>query len=265
MASPILVTGGTGTLGRLLVPHLHAAGRSVRVLSRAHHDDTAGIEFVTGDLATGVGLDAAVASVATIVHCASSFKGDVQATRHLVRAALAGGMRPHLVFVSIVGIDSAPITGLARGAFGYLVSKLDAERVITGCGLPWTILRATQFYDLLLPAGGLAKLPLVPVPAGLRFQPIDPAEVAERLATLALGAPAGRAADIGGPRAATFAELIRTYLRVVGRPRPLVQIPVPGKFARAIRQGALLVPSDLASDGAPGRKTWEEFVTERTR
>jgi nucleoside-diphosphate-sugar epimerase len=103
VASPILVTGGTGTLGRLLVAQLRGAGRDVRVLSRGRRqggedlrEGATGIEFVTGDLATGEGIDAAVAGTEIIVHCAGSAKGDEHKARHLVRAASLAGAR-HLV------------------------------------------------------------------------------------------------------------------------------------------------------------------------
>jgi uncharacterized protein YbjT (DUF2867 family) len=263
MASPILVTGGTGTLGRLLVPRLRDAGATVRVLSRRPHVAEHGVEYTIGDLMTGGGLDAAVDGVATFVHCASNYKGDPAATRNLVRAASRAG-KPHLVYISIVGVDAAPIRGLARMPFGYLASKLETERIISRSGLPWTTLRATQFYDLIfMGARGLTRSPVVPVPAGMRFQPLDTADVADAMAKLALGEPAGRAPDIGGPQVMTFGDLIGTYMRVAGRRRPILQVPMPGRFARAIRNGALLVPSDATPQRAAGRRTWEEFVSAR--
>jgi uncharacterized protein YbjT (DUF2867 family) len=125
-------------------------------------------------------------------------------------------------------------------------------------------LRGTQFYELILMgARSITKLPVVPVPAGMRFQPIDTADVADAMARLALGDPAGRVPDIGGPQAMTFADLIRTYLRAIRRRRPIMQIPMPGMFARAIRNGALLVPADATPERAAGRRTWEEFLAER--
>ena len=89
---PILVTGGTGTLGQQVVSRLREAGRDVRVLSRRTGDG-----LVTGDLATGQGIPAAVQQAGTIVHCASNRRGDAQATRNLVQAAAqAGDSQPHL-------------------------------------------------------------------------------------------------------------------------------------------------------------------------
>ena len=94
MTLPILLTGGTGTLGRHIVLLLRETGRDVRVLSRHRHEPGAGIEFVTADLATGKGVEAAVAGVRTIVHCAGSATGDDEKTHALVRAAARAGAPP---------------------------------------------------------------------------------------------------------------------------------------------------------------------------
>ena len=261
MAAPVLVTGGTGTLGRLVVPRLRAAGCEVRVLSRRRRELGEGIEVVTGDLATGEGVDAAVAGAEVIVHCAGSRKGDEVKAGHLVRAASPAGVR-HLVFISVVGADRVPLAGgLDRAMFGYFGTKLAAERVVAGSGLPWTTLRATQFYDLMfLTVSQLARLPVAPVPAGIRFQPVDAGEVAERLVELALGPPSGLVPDLAGPKIYALADLLRGYLRVAHRRRPLLPLPVPGRAARAMRAGA-----NLAPDRAIGRRTWEEFLADRMR
>jgi len=258
-ASPILVTGGTGTLGRLVVPLLRDAGRDVRVLSRRSHESADGIEYVTGDLATGEGIEAAVQGTEIIVHLAGSSKGDEVKTRHLVRAASPAGVR-HLVYISVVGAGRIPlVSGIDRAMFGYFGSKLTAEQAVADSGVPWTTLRATQFHDLILMvARQMAKLPVIPVPAGFRFQPVDTGEVAARLVELALSDPAGLVPDMAGPRAYEMAELLRGYLRASRKHRPLVPVRLPGKAARAVRAGA-----NLAPDRAVGRRTWEEFLVER--
>jgi uncharacterized protein YbjT (DUF2867 family) len=259
VASPILVTGGTGTLGRLVVARLREAGCDVRVLSRRSRESNEGVESVTGDLATDEGTEAAVAGAEVIVHCAGSSKGDEDKTRHLARAASRAGAR-HLVYISVVGADRIPVaSGIDRAMFGYFASKLAAERVVAESGLPWTTLRATQFHDLtLMTAQQMARLPLIPVPAGFRFQPVDAGEVADRLVELALGAPAGLVPDIGGPRVYAMAELVRTYVRARRMHRLFVPVPIPGNAARAIRAGA-----NLAPDRAVGRRTWEDFLAAR--
>jgi uncharacterized protein YbjT (DUF2867 family) len=257
--APVLVTGGTGTLGRLVVARLRDAGCAVRVLSRHDHDGGDGVEFVTGDLATGAGIEPAVAGAATIVHCAGSAKGDEDKARNLVRAAARAGSA-HLVYISVVGADRIPVVSrIDRAMFGYFGAKLAAERIVADSGLPFTTLRATQFHDLILTvARPLAKLPVVPAPAGVRFQPIDAGDVAARLTELALGQPAGLVPDIGGPRAYLMADLLRSYLRATHRHRPIVAFRQPGRAARAFRAGA-----NLAPDQAVGHRTWEDFLAER--
>ncbi|AYY12313.1 NAD-dependent epimerase/dehydratase family protein [Actinobacteria bacterium YIM 96077] len=259
MTSHLLVTGGTGTLGRLVTPRLLDAGCEVRVLSRSGHDPGDGIEYVVGDLATGEGLDAAVDGVETIVHCAGSSKGDEDKARTLVRAASRAGA-PHLVYISVVGAERVPVvSGVDRAMFGYFAAKRAAEHVVADSGLPWTTVRATQFHDLILTAArGMAKLPVMPVPAGFRFQPVDADEVATRLVELALGEPAGLVPDIAGPRVYGMNELLRGYLRAARRHRLMVPVRVPGAAARAFRDGA-----NLAPERAVGRRTWEDFLIER--
>jgi uncharacterized protein YbjT (DUF2867 family) len=253
---PILVTGGTGTLGRLVVPRLRDAGCHVRVLSRRSHEAGDGIEFMIGDLATGEGLEAAVEGIGTVVHCAGSAKGDQDKARNLVRAASRAGAQ-HLVYISVVGADRIPVvSGVDRAMFGYFAAKRAAENVVADSGLPWTTLRATQFHDLILTlARQLAKLPVMPVPAGVRYQPVDAGEVAARLVELSLGKPSGLVPDIGGPRVYELTELLRSYLRASHRHRLLMPVRLPGKAARAVRAGA-----NLAPEQAVGHRTWEDFL-----
>jgi uncharacterized protein YbjT (DUF2867 family) len=259
MTSRILVTGGTGTLGRHVVTRLGGAGCDVRVLSRHSHEATDGIEYVTGDLLKDEGIQAAVDGAGIIVHCAGGRKGDDEATRNLVRAASRAGAQ-HLVYISVIGADRIPVvSAVDRAMFGYFGFKLAAERVIAGSGVPWTTLRATQFHDLsLMVAEQLAKLPVIPVPAGVRFQPVDTGEVADRLVELALGAPAGLVPDMAGPQVHTMAGLLREYLRARGKRRLLVPVRLPGQAARAVRAGANLAPGR-----AVGRRTWEDFLADR--
>ena len=257
--APVLVTGGTGTLGRLVVARLRDAGRDVRVLSRRQHEPADGIEFVTGDLGTGEGIASAVDGAPTIVHCAGSARGDDHKARNLVRAASQAGAT-HLLYISVVGADRIPmISRVDRAMFGYYGFKLAAERIVANSGVPFTTLRATQFHDLILMvARQVAKLPVMPAPAGFRFQPIDTAEVAARLAELTVGQPAGLVPDMGGPRVYSISDLLRAYLEATHRRRPIVSIPLPGPAARAVRAGANLTP-----EHAVGRRTWEDFLAER--
>lgn len=222
----ILVTGGTGTLGRLVAERLRADGHEVRVLSR--HAQPYAVDLIAG----GGALDAAVAGVDTVVHCASRPRGgDEKAAGNLIAAARRAGVA-HLLYISIVGVDVVPL--------GYYRSKFAVERLVEESGLGWTILRATQFHDLVARVlQALSKLPVMFVPAGVSDQPVEVAEVAERMAELAVGAPVGRVADMGGPEVRTFAELTRAYLRATGKRRPVVGVPLVGKGYRGFRDGGI--------------------------
>jgi len=249
----VLVTGGTGELGRAVVGRLLTEGAEVRVLSRREHPGVPpGVDVVQGNLVSGAGVAAAVAGVGIVVHCASNGRrsGDVEGTRQLVGAAEEAGVT-HLAYISIVGVD--------RNPFAYYRAKLDAEGIVAAGRVPWTILRATQFHGLLwrvLRAQG--RLPALLVPRGFRFQPIDSGEVAARLVDLALGGPAGRAPDMGGPEAWTAEDVARAYLAAAGLRRPLLRVPVPGAVGRAFRDGAQLAPGH-----ADGAITWDDYLRRR--
>jgi uncharacterized protein YbjT (DUF2867 family) len=257
--APILVTGGTGTLGRHVVRRLREAGRDVRIFTRRSGTNEDGVRFFSGDLLSGTGIGAAVDGVAKIIHCAGSNKGDERATQNLVSAALDSG-RPDLVCISVVGAERMPVNGsIDRLLFSYFEMKRKAEEVVAASGLPWTTLRATQFYDLvLLVLEKLVMLPIVPFASGVAFQPIDADEVAACLVELALGRPSGLVPDMAGPRVYGMADLIRGYLKATNRRRLLLPVSLPGGAARALRAGA-----NLAPDHAVGRKTWEEFFAGR--
>jgi uncharacterized protein YbjT (DUF2867 family) len=257
--TPILITGGTGTLGRLVVPRLRDAEGQVRVLSRRRREPGDGIEYVTGDLDTGAGIEAAVSGAEIIVHCAGSRTGDQAKLANLAQAAARAG-RPHVVNISVVGADRVPVRSRAdRAMFGYFAAKRAAEQVLETSGLPWTNLRAAQFHDLQLTViQAMARLPVLPVPAGVRFQPVDAGEVAGRLAELALGEPSGLVPDLAGPQIYPMADLVRSYLQARGQRRLLLPVHLPGGAARAIRAGA-----NLAPDRAVGHRTWEDFLADR--
>jgi len=233
----------------------------VRVLSRRAHDSTPGCEYVVGDLANDEGVEAAVEGARVVLHCAASgrISEDSAQIRNLVRAADRAGVR-HLVNISVVGADRIPVvSGVDRAMFAYFASQLAVERTVAESGLPWTNLRATQFYDgfILVMVQAMAKLPIILVPAGFRFQPVDAGEVAARLVELTIGEPAGGAPDIAGPKVYEAVELLRDYLKAVRKRRLMIRVAIPGGAAAAIRAGA-----NLAPDRAVGKRTWEEFLAE---
>ncbi|MEU4520158.1 NAD(P)H-binding protein [Amycolatopsis sp. NPDC024027] len=241
----ILVTGGTGALGSAVVARLRAAGEEVRVLSRRVAPDV-----VRGDLRTGRGVDSAVAGVDVVVHCATDYLGrEAQLARTLVEAARwAGG--PHLVYVSIVGVDRVPL--------GYYRAKHETEQLIAASGLPHTIQRATQFHGLVRTLlAGASRLPVVPVPR-ISFQPVDVRDVARRLAGHALDDPAGRAPDFGGPEILSATELAQAVAEATARRRRIVPLKVPGETFRAYADGGHLAPGHRE-----GEITFREYLAER--
>lgn len=250
----VLVTGGTGTLGRRVVERLREEGLQARVMSRSGGPGTVG-----GDLLTGRGVEDASRGVGTIIHCASNTatnnapsprkvrRVDVEGTERLLQAAAAAGVS-HVVFVSIVGVDRSP--------FFYYRAKRDAEKAVERSPVPWTILRATQFHDFVLSLLGPSdRLPAAAVPKGFLFQPVDAGEVAGRLVDLALSGPSGRAPDFGGLEVRTAAELARSYRSAKGLREAVLQVPLPGGTARAFREGA-----QVARGPTRGKVTWEEFL-----
>ena len=252
----VLITGGTGVLGRELVPRLAAAGYTVRVMSRrAAPAGGAQTEWAQAQIETGEGLAEAVASADVIVHAASSpFRRtrevDVEGTRRLLEVAKAAGV-PHFLYISIVGIDRIPLP--------YYKHKLAAERLIEESGVPYSILRAPQFFTLMDDVlRNLLRFPVGFYPAGFKFQPIDPGEVAERMVQQVEAGRGGRLPEIAGPEVRGAGELARAWLKARGRRRLLLPLPLFGKVAAGFRAG-----HNCAPDSKFGRITWAEWLERR--
>ncbi|WP_369635142.1 SDR family oxidoreductase [Nocardia sp. JMUB6875] len=232
----VAVVGGTGTLGVPVVRDLVSRGHTVRVLSRsAPADPVPGTEHHPVDLATGAGLDAALEGVHTVVDTVNH--RNLRSARVMVegvRTLLAAEQRAkvgHHVEISIVGCDQVP--------FSYYRTKVAQERLVTQGPTPWTLLRATQFHDLIDEIlGAAAKLRISPR-GSLLFQPIDTAAVATRLSDAVDAGPSGRIRDIGGPAVQSLSALADLRRRALGG--PLLPLPVPpvGRAIRRVRNAAL--------------------------
>jgi uncharacterized protein YbjT (DUF2867 family) len=261
----VLVTGGTGVLGRPTVQQLVAAGHDVRVLTRSGRPAGPGPETrggtgpvrVLGDLADRRGLSEALAGVDAVVHCATDPRRaravDVAGTEGLIRAAHEAGGTPHLVFVSIVGVDRIP--------WSYYRAKHRAEELVSASGLPWTVQRATQFHPFVAQMlWQLARTPLMALPRGFRFQPVAATDLAARLVSHVHEGPAGHADALGGPQVLDLAYLARSWMQATGLRRRVLALPVPGRVSAAFRSGANLCP-----EHAGGTGSWEQFLTELRR
>jgi uncharacterized protein YbjT (DUF2867 family) len=240
-SAPVLVTGGTGTLGRAVVRALTARGDEVRVLSRSGAPGT-----VRGDLETGEGVEAALDGVRAVLHLATTLRDDTAITRNLVQAAERTG-RPRIMYQSIVGIDRIPLA--------YYSGKRASERLVAESRLRWTILRATQFHDFIATLFVVQRFSPVVLAPAFSFQPIAVDDVARRILELLDAGAAGMAPDIGGPEVRSARDLARAFLAARGSRRPTMAFRLPGTRFAAFSSGGNLVP------GEPyGRITFEQHL-----
>jgi uncharacterized protein YbjT (DUF2867 family) len=219
---PVLVTGGTGTLGRAVVLALVDTGHLVRVLSRRPRtpDDATDVEWAVADLVANEGVDTACAGVRAVVHCASEPRGgdnDLHAVDALLRAARTASVE-HLVHVSIVGVDVVP--------WPYYDVKRRVEDRIAAADVPWTVLRATQFHDFLVTLLDRRTRGRVTfAPRRMRNQPVAVPEVARRLVELVDLGPSGRVPDLAGPQVLSAPRAARLLARARGGLRLVVPVP----------------------------------------
>jgi uncharacterized protein YbjT (DUF2867 family) len=225
----IAIVGGAGTLGRHITAELAERGHEVRVLSRSSPDYPV-------DLASGQGLGAALDGCAAVVDAsnASSPKRAaevlVEGSRRLLAAEQQAGVGHH-VCISIVGCERVPM--------GYYRVKVEQEQVVEHGPVPYSIVRATQFHELVAAALDAAgKWRILPIP-GMRLQTVAAAEVARTVAEVAEGRPGRGRVQVGGPEVTSAAALARTWKSVTGRHALSVPVPVPGRLGRTLRSGGL--------------------------
>ena len=260
----VLVTGGTGHLGRAVVAGLTASGHQVRVLARRPGNDP-GIEWRQGDLATGEGVAAAATGIEAIVHAATHSPGaqrgglrpvdfirsptdvDIDGTKALLAAAENAAVE-HFVHVSIVGLPH-----MAR--LPYSRVKLSAEELVRTSAVPWSIVRATGFYWLLdRMLARMVKRPPVFLPAKVRMQPVDSDEFAALIVECLSDGRRGEREDFAGPEQLTLHELAEEYLAARGLHRRIRNVPLP------LRLEDTLTAGNTSPQGRRGTTTWAEWL-----
>jgi uncharacterized protein YbjT (DUF2867 family) len=242
----IAIAGGTGTIGRRVAEVLARDGHEVRPFSRSAPDYPV-------DLTTGAGLAAALDGCDVVVDASNGPPSSkaravlVDGTRRLLTAEQAAGVRHHLC-VSIVGIDDVPM--------GYYRLKVEQERVIEEGGVPWTIVRSTQFHDLVgrwLAAA--ARLRLLPA-ARAQLQPVDVAEAAEAVPAAAGAEPRLARMTVAGPEMHDLRTLGQMWRELRGPRTVAVPLPLPGKAGRGLRAGALT----CAAPDVRGSRTFRDWL-----
>jgi uncharacterized protein YbjT (DUF2867 family) len=241
----IVVIGGTGLIGSKTVAILRQGGHEVLAAS-----PKSGINTITGE-----GLKDALAGAQVVIDLANSPSFEDKAVmeffetsgRNLLAAEAAAGVRHH-VALSIVGTDRTPDNG-------YFRAKVAQEKLITASGIPYTIVRATQFMEFL---GAIADAGadgnVVRLSPGL-FQPIAADDVAASVADVALAAPRNGIVEIAGPERAPFNEIIARYLKAVGDPRQVVRDPEDRYWGGRVEEHSL-VPLGEAWLGSIGLDEW---------
>ncbi|MFD1768759.1 SDR family oxidoreductase [Sphingobacterium suaedae] len=255
--SKVLITGGTGALGRLIASRIDRHDKEIAILTS--RTDTVDLDHVTvyhGDLARGTGLADAIHGSQTIIHCASNPRDfqsvDIEGTMKLL-AAIPTGEKPHIIYISMVGVD--------QSTYPYYQAKWAVERQLANSGYPFSILRTTQFHhfveafiEMHLADAGSESC----IPSGLRFQSVDCTEVADRLISMAAAGPSGLAPDFGGPEIITLETMFKQYLESYQMPLSWETKPLDGPRYALFRSGINLCPAHRE-----GRISWREFLYQR--
>ena len=241
----IVVIGGTGLIGSKVAEKLKHKGHEVIAAAL-----NTGVNTITGE-----GLKEAMAGAQVVIDLENSPSFEDKAVleffetsgRNLLAAEAAAGVRHH-VALSIVGI--------VRSDNGYFRAKVAQEKLITTSGIPYTIIRSTQFLDFLgAIAASSADGNTVRISPGL-FQPIAADDVAAIVADVALALPRNGIVEIAGPERAPFNEIVARYLKAVGDPRVVVSDPEARYFGGRVEEHSL-VP---LGEARLGRIAFDEWL-----
>ncbi len=255
----VLLTGGTGQLGKMLLKELDMQRLSIGVLTREkEHASSSDVGYVNGDLTDSASLNSALShDYDVVVHCASnpgeSDIVDVTGTQNLLKATGNRNVK-NFIYISIVGVD--------KSAYKYYQNKLGAEKLVINSGIPYTILRITQFHDFvlnrILDAGN--ENDVIVIPAGLKFQPIDLADVCKRIGELIESGPTNSILQIGGPEIMEIEEIVQQYQTIMKPARRIEMISTLNDFRKLFTTGINLCP-----DQKWGSITWRDYLSSKQK
>lgn len=247
----ILVTGGTGSLGKCFTELAVEEGISIRIASRNQPEDQKA-EWCYVDMETGEGIKEAVRGIDLVFHAATNpvkryEQVDFKGTKQLLQACKEEKVK-HFVYPSIVGIDKIPMK--------YYACKARVETLIKESGMPYTIVRATQFHNLIERLFLLfAKLPVIMLPKKMKFQTIAVEEVAAVFLEICKGEAQGSLADIAGPEVLTVKEMYDIWLKTAPMKKKFISIPLPIPVVRGFVKGY-----NTSEERKIGQTTWEAWL-----
>lgn len=257
MKNKILITGANGVLGQHLITLLAKKVPLILCGRKQKNETSEPIKWQKFDMAnpTLVSMD----GVKTIIHLASSidkksFKIDVDGTKSLLQQACKNNVE-HFIFISIVGIDSLSTK--------YFRIKKQVEQEIIKSGVPYTILRSTQFFPFLeQEIAKYLRFPIVFLPSGILYQPIEIPIVAKKLAEISLASPVNRILEIGGAEVLDLGKSTRILMEVKSISKPIVSVPLSllGKFGNKLKNGVLTTNAYDRNSA-----TWREWLKIRAK
>lgn len=234
----IAVAGATGTVGAHVVRYAEGAGHEVLQLARSN-----GVDLLTGRGLDLEGVDVVI-DVSGPRGGVSSKEFFASVTGQLLSAETRAGVSHHVV-LSIVGAAKAP--------FGYYAGKALQEQLVVEAGIPSTILRATQFFEFA--EQNVKRIGRLTIAPKMLSQPLAATAVADALIGLAESDAAGVVADLAGPEIMSIADVARAIARAKGEHSRVLEVPLPGGFGRALRDGSIL-PSRQAKIVGPSLEQW---------
>ncbi|MBU3026387.1 SDR family oxidoreductase [Zobellia galactanivorans] len=253
----ILLTGGTGKLGKNLIEFLSEENFFIDVLTRnANKPPKEKVTYINADFCQPKSLQVLKSDYYAIVHCASNPKNaeevDIKGTTNLIER-LRNQKVENFIYISIVGIDKTD--------FPYYKSKLRTEEIIKKSGLPYTILRVTQFHDFVynrILNAGIVQAETLAVPQGLKFQSIDLTDVCEEILNMLKNKPLNNVLEIGGPKILSIDEILNAYVQIIAPDKKVSMIPAQNEFQKLFTTGINTCPY-----ARKGHIQWVDFLKKK--